>query len=145
MAPSGVVGRSSRQDWPNAVSRTATDHDLLLVIDDWVRLLEAEDYQAAFDFADPDPGQRWTADLVRLVIKSYGEADELQRATVEGVPTDVAQRKEVDRWPANARGTVGEVWYDLNIDGLASDLTATFDILELPEGLGLRLRDVHVM
>lgn len=127
------------------MSGLATDEDLIRVVDAWVSLLEAEDYEAAFNVADPDPPQRWTPELLRRVIKSYGESDPAQRATVLGVPSDVSQRKEVDRWPVNARGTVGEVWYDLNIDGVASDLTATFDVLALPDGLGLRLHDVHVM
>jgi hypothetical protein len=33
----------------------------------------------------------------------------------------------------------------LNIDGLASDLTATFWIVDTPGGLILRLNDIHVM
>jgi hypothetical protein len=55
------------------------------------------------------------------------------------------EREEVDRWKPNPRGEVGEIWYDLNIDGVASDLTATFRIVRVPGGLELRLNDVHVM
>jgi hypothetical protein len=65
--------------------------------------------------------------------------------TVRGVPSDVQQRKEVDRWEPNENDEVGEIWYDLNIDGVASDLTATFVMVDVDEGLSLRLRDIHVM
>lgn len=45
----------------------------------------------------------------------------------------------------NRYGEVGEIWYDLNIDGVASDLTATFRVVHVPEGLIVRLNDIHVM
>jgi hypothetical protein len=40
---------------------------------------------------------------------------------------------------------VGEIWYDLNIDGVVSDLTATFRVVRVPGGLVMRLNDLHVM
>jgi hypothetical protein len=124
---------------------TVTDAELLAFIDQWVGLLEREEYAGAFALTDHDPTTGWTADLLREVIKSYDEADPTQRVTVLGVPTDVWQRKCVDRWAPNPRGVCGEIWYDLNINGRASDLSATF-ALEMGEaGLVVRLSDVHVM
>jgi hypothetical protein len=64
--------------------------------------------------------------------------------TLHGEPTDVVQRKRVQRYSKNARGFVGDVWYDLNINGLTSDLTATFGLREVPGGLALVLDDIHV-
>ena len=124
---------------------TATDQELIAVIDRWTSLLEREAYSEAYQLTDHDPGMGWTPELIRWVIKGYGEASPTQRVTLAGKPTDITQRKEVTRWPQNRLKGVGEVWYDLNIDGFASDLTATFWIVSTPAGLTLRLNDIHVM
>jgi hypothetical protein len=87
----------------------------------------------------------WTPELIRQVVKSYGDAVPTQRVTLVGKPTDITQRKEVTRWEKNRMKGIGEVWYDLNIDGFASDLTATFWIVESGDGVTLRLNDIHVM
>jgi hypothetical protein len=50
------------------------------------------------------------------------------------------------KWePTNRAGEVGEIWYDLNIDSVASDLTATFRLVRVPGELLVRLDDIHVM
>jgi hypothetical protein len=127
------------------LSETATDAELIAFVDQWAALMEQEDYAAAHALTEHDAHQGWTPDLMREVVKGYGEAQDEQRVTVAGVPSDIAQRKEVDRWEINASGEVGEVWYDLNIDGVASDLTATFRLVRVPGGLVMRLNDIHVM
>lgn len=119
--------------------------ELIAFIDRWAALPEAEDYEAAFAVTDHIPEMRWTPSLVREVIKNYGDANSSQRVTVEGVPTDITQRKEFARWPSNAHGCFGEVWYDLNIDGRASDLTATFALKWTDGGVTVHLNDIHVM
>jgi hypothetical protein len=124
---------------------TTTDADLIAFLDRWAALMEREDYAAAHAFTEQDSYQGWTPNLMRQAIKSYGDAREDQRVTVVGVPSDVTQRKDVSRWPENKHGVIGEVWYDLNIDGIASDLTATFDIVRTANGLVLRLCEIHVM
>jgi len=125
---------------------TVSDADLIAFADRWAALLEQEDYEAAYEFTAHDQYHGWTPALIREVIKSYGEARPDQRVTVAGVPSDISQRKEVDRWkPQNSAGEVGEVWYDLNIDGVASDLTATFRLVRVPGGFLVRLSDIHVM
>jgi len=107
--------------------------------------MELEDYSAAFAYTSHIPEMKWTADLVREVIKSYDEADPKQRVTLAGQPSDVHQRKDVTRWPINQYGEIGQIWYDLNINGLASDLTATFRVVRSAEGLIIKLNDIHVM
>jgi hypothetical protein len=127
------------------LSSTSTDDDLLAFVDRWASLLEKEAYSEAYQLTEHDPDMGWTSELIRSVIKSYGKASPTQRVTLAGKPTDISQRKEVTRWPQNRLKDIGEVWYDLNIDGLASDLTATFWIAATPAGLILRLNDIHVM
>ena len=127
------------------LAETSADIDFIAFVDRWAALMEQEDYAAAYAFTEHDPYQEWTPDLMRQVIKSYGEELTDQRVTLAGVPSDISQRKEVRRWTENKHGVVGEIWYDLNIDGVASDLTATFDIARAPGGLLVRLGEIHVM
>jgi hypothetical protein len=128
-----------------ALPASASDNDMLRFIDGWAALLEREDYAAAFAYTDHDPAMEWTPDLIREVIKAYGERRPDQKVTVAGMPTDVTQRKEVDRATKNGNGRVGAIWYDLNIDGVTSDLTATFDVIFEQGKLRILLNDIHVM
>lgn len=109
------------------LAHDATDRDVLECADRWAVLLAAESYGEAFSFTAQDPRRGWSPELIRSVIKAYGDAGETQRVTVDGQPTDVTQRKDVDRWSNPRTDSIGEDWYDLNLDGLVSDLTATFD------------------
>jgi len=127
------------------LAKTITDAELIAFVDRWVAHLEREDYEAAFAFTDHIPEMNWTPSLVRQVIKSYGDAEPNQRVTVEGVPTDISQRKRVDRWPTNSHGCFGGIWYDLNIDGKASDLTVSFVLKWAKDGVTVHLDDIHVM
>ena len=101
---------------PPQIPAHATDADLIAIVDGWAGLLEAEDYQAAFEATEHVADMGWTPDLIRRVIKAYGDADPAQRVTVAGEPTDVTQRKEVYRYEAARPGGIGYVWYDLNIN-----------------------------
>jgi hypothetical protein len=130
---------------PVHLPATASDDDLLRFVDGWVRLMEREDYVAAFGFTEHDPYMRWTPALLCEVIKAYDKSDPAQRVTLDGKPTDVHQRKEVTRWGENRPGGIGEIWYDLNIDGYVSDLTATFAIKPCADGFTIVLGDIHVM
>lgn len=87
----------------------------------------------------------WTPDLMRFAITQYGDAEPGQKVTVEGKPTDITQRKSVQRFAKNRHRYVGEVWYDLNINGFVSDLTATFFLRDDGDRLILELNDLHVM
>jgi hypothetical protein len=127
------------------LSASASDDELLTFIDAWAALMEREDYASAFAYTDHVAEMGWTPDLIRDVVKAYGDGRADQKVTVAGEPSDVSQRKAVQRWKNNAYGEVGEIWYDLNIDGVASDLTATFRIVQGRDGLTIRLNDIHVM
>ena len=127
------------------LDKTATDDEMIRFVDQWATLMEEEDYEAAFAFTDHIPSMRWSPSLIRKVIKSYDRCDPAQKVTLRGESTDITQRKDVTRWPRNKYGEIAEVWYDLNIDGFASDLTATFRIVETAVGLEGRLNDIHVM
>jgi hypothetical protein len=123
----------------------ASDAAILAAVDRWAALLEAEEYTAAFDATEHDPAMRWTPELMRDVVTQYGDAEPGQKVTLDGKPTDITQRKNVRRFAKNKHGFVGHVWYDLNINGFASDLTATFGLRGEGAGLALVLDDIHVM
>lgn len=120
-----------------------TDEQFLAYADMWVSLLEAEDYEGALAMVRSGP--EWTPELLGKVIKSYGDADPAQTVTLEAKPTDVSQRREVERWDDAPNGTTGGIWYDLGINGFTTDLTATFTICAAEGGLELWLDDIHVM
>lgn len=125
--------------------RDISDTALIAFADQWAALLEAEDYERAFQFTDHIPEMNWSPHLMRVAIKGYGDALPQQKVTVAGQPTEITQRRVVSRWRRNALNEVGEIWYDLNIDGFVSDLTATLRVVETPEGLVIKLNDIHVM
>jgi hypothetical protein len=124
---------------------TISDADIIAYVDGWASLLEAGDYQGAYDATAHSAEMSWTPELIQVVIEQYGDAEPSQHVTVVGTPPDVRQRKEVDRWPVNCNGSVGQVWYDLNINGAVSDLTATFTLLQEESGMRIYLNDIHVM
>lgn len=124
---------------------TATDPELIAFIDRWAELLEREDYDAAFAMTGHEPHMGWTPALIREVITSYDEAVPGQKVTLHAGPAGMNQRKEVDRWTDPGNGSVGEIWYDLNINGFASDLTATFYVVRTDDGIAIELNDIHVM
>ncbi len=124
---------------------TVSDDELINFVDQWVGLLEREEYQAAFDFTDHVSEMGWSASLIKTAIKSYGDCDSNQLVTLEGKSTGFAQRKDVNRWPTNTHNCFGEIWYDLNINGKVSDLTATFCLVWADEGVSVQLNDIHVM
>ena len=128
-----------------SVPATATDADLIAIVDQWVALLELEDYEAAFSMTSHVADTGWTPALLREVIQGYGDARPGQRVTLHGVPTDVTQKKEVTRWRTERHGFFGELWYDLNIDGKATDLTATFSLKQTGGRVTFYLNDIHVM
>ena len=134
---------------------SATDSDIILAVEDWLRLLEREDYHTAAAEIDSPPGASWTAEILRDCVnyQGYGDRDHY-RVTLEGAPRvhnidgrvyTTTQRKDVNRSSEpNDGGELHEVWYDLCLDGELSYLTATFRLVRVQQGLALRLYDICV-
>ena len=134
----------------------ATEDAIIAFIDEWVTLLEAEDYDRAFALTAHSAGTKMTASLFGDHIKlqaflhsqdfdpAYGELNPKCRVTLHGVATHMTQVKDVDRWPKNARGQVGEIWYNLNFDGFVTEYTALFEILDDGDGLVIALGSIGV-
>lgn len=134
----------------------ASDDAILAFVDEWAAMLAAEDYDRAFAFTAHVRGSNFTPVTFRAHVElmahlhasswevQYGVLDPKYRVTLQGAPTHKTQTKWVERWPKNARGEVGEIWYDLNFDGFATDYTATFEIQYDGEGLTIALIDIGV-
>jgi hypothetical protein len=123
---------------------TATDAELLAYLDQWAALLERGDYDAAFAHTDHLPEFGWSAALIHETISWFGPHDPNRRVTVAGGPTTRTEWRVVSRWPEPVNGTVADVWYGLNVDGRATDLTAVFLVGSSPDGLRLYLQDISV-
>lgn len=91
----------------------------------------------------------WCAESLAEVIESYGNGG-INEVTLNNDGTSIdgvgkvslfVQRKEVDWFD----DTQGAVWYDLNINGRVSDLTATFNLEKKAGQLLLKLHDIHMM
>jgi hypothetical protein len=143
---------------PGTLAANASDEAIIDLIDQWVELLEQEKFEEALIFLETEPF--WTADLIKEIISEYGSAVN-DRVTLynNGTRLDgdgrihvAEQRKEVEwydeerakdvSWSDKSRG---DVWYDLNVNGMVSDLTATFDLERRDGRIHVILQDIHVM
>jgi hypothetical protein len=135
----------------------ASTAEILKAVEGWVNLLEQEDYERAYAYTEQDEQYQWTPDLIQSVIYSYGfqvlhSHDEFYRITP--VNTDSAgnrsPRQEVDFYQeplleeAKEAAIIGQVWYDLPLNGEWSDLTATFKVVRRETYLTLELAEIRV-
>jgi hypothetical protein len=68
---------------------SASDEELIRFVDRWAQLMEQEDYSATFDYTAQHPKLEWSPEVMRTVVKSYGDADPKQRVTAHGqLPVD---------------------------------------------------------
>ncbi|MFD2717520.1 hypothetical protein ACFST9_02265 [Hymenobacter monticola] len=145
---------------PATLASAATSEEVIGLVDQWTVLLEQEKYEEAYAFLEAEPF--WSAVLIKEIIQAYG--DELKNKVTllnNGTAVDSAgnirpakQRKEVE-WYSEKRSLEegigwfdenrGDVWYDLNINGFVSDLTATFNLEKRNDRLHVILQDIHVM
>ncbi len=132
------------------LSASASDAEILAVVESWVAFLVAEDYERAYGMTAHEPYYQWTAKLIREVIEGYGLPDPHPEgpfkvtplATAKGGPTPWHKVERDD--PPRCNGAIANVWFDLPLNGEWSDLTATFSIHPLDEGIVLSLNEIHV-
>jgi hypothetical protein len=133
-----------------------TDQAVRSAIERWVGLLVEQRFEEAL--AMLVPSEQWTPELLGNVIRNYGFVEPREDGRRFSVTAPAATPEGGDSrfevtWlerPVRNRldfapDLLGHARYDLPLDGVWSDVTATFDILDLPEGAALALDDVHVM
>jgi hypothetical protein len=133
-----------------------TDKAVRSAIERWVGLLADQRFEEAL--AMLAPSEQWTPELLGTVIRNYGSVEPREdgrtfSVTAPAVTTEGGDARFEVTWldpPLTNRldyapDLLGHARYDLPLDGAWSDVTATFDILALPDGVALALADVHVM
>jgi hypothetical protein len=134
--------------------RDASDDEILDLVRKWVAALAADDYAAAYQMTAHDPYWQWTPNLMRNVIAGYGlpepqpdgvmhHVTPLETAKGGPSPRFVVTKYEPPRNEPNGE-ILGDVCFDLPLDGEWSDLTARFEILFDAEGLKLVLNEITV-
>jgi hypothetical protein len=132
----------------------ATDADLLAVVRSWVDLLAAGKYaQAQAMLVRAEKERDWPPQRVAEVIAAYKPPPQAgAERPVRVTPVRTARvayflpRHAVSRWGEGCRpGVVGDIHFDLPINGAWSDLMATFFFRRVPGGLALELWDLHVV
>ena len=114
-------------------------------------------YQNAYAYTEHDEYYQWTPELIREVIYGYGlpephPSGEIFKVTAvdlagieNGKPShEVNYYEEPLPYEEKKAEIIGQVWYDLPLNGAWSDLTATFQILRRQTYLTLELAEIHV-
>ena len=121
---------------------------VLALVERWVSLLVERRYEDALVLLVPNAD--WTAALLEKVIANYGFVEPRSDGRTFFV-TPIASalgsgpRASVTWYESARENVVGDVCFDLPLDGEWSDVTATFDIVAVGEGVALELDDVHVL
>ncbi|MES2731123.1 MAG: hypothetical protein V4714_05220 [Bacteroidota bacterium] len=135
----------------------ATPTEILKAVEAWVKFLEQEDYPKAYAYTEHDEYYQWSPELIKEVISGYGLPEPHPNGEVFKV-TSVDPARNQDRMPCQEVNyndeplpyeekeaeIIGQVWYDLPLNGEWSDLTATFQILKREAYLTLELAEIHV-
>jgi hypothetical protein len=131
---------------------SASDTDLFAVVKQWAEVLAAEQYEQAYGMTAHIPYYRWTPDLIRQVIEGYGLPEPHPRGPFRVTPSAqasgdryelVAERYE-EPIPSGAIGAIGEIRFNLPLNGEWSDLTARLTIHPVEQHLVLCLDEIHV-
>src|SRR5262249_55871439 len=136
------------------VSSTAAD--ILALVEQFVDNLATRDYGVAHSLLRQSQHYAyWTPALIEEVISSYGpptgESDvERSQVTARSSAREAGYSpcREVTFYeePSTLRdASIGDVHYDLPINGVWSDLTAIFGIHRDEAGVTLELEDIHVL
>ena len=127
----------------------ATDEMILAAVRRWVGLLAVDDVEAAVRFLYQGDGAGSIgadASSLRACIAQYEPGEPLSREPARVTPAETATGpfqplQEVFR---RDDGTVSSVDFALPINGQWSELVAFFDVVSVPTGLALALRDAYV-
>lgn len=127
----------------------ADDEVILAAVRRWVALLAADDVEAAVRFLYQGDGAGSigaSASSLRASIAQYEPAAPLRQEPARVTPAETAGGPfepvtEVFRLDD---GTVSGVDFTVPVNGEWSELVAFFDVVTVPDGLALTLRDAYV-
>ncbi|PLY41126.1 hypothetical protein CSZ94_17610 [Janthinobacterium sp. ROICE36] len=127
-----------------------SDTQILDLIDAWIADLARGDYACAHARTAHDAYYGWTPALLRAVIEGYGSPEayadgSVYRVTPAAQASGAPHERCVER-PAKQDGdmAIAEARHALPLNGVWSDLTATFRVQSTALGARLVLQDIHV-
>ena len=132
------------------IPQRASDDQILDAVRDWVNALSQENYDRAFVLTAHETYYQWTPALLRKTIEGYGLPEPHPKGPFKVSPIETAAghinpRHVVERFSETTENSpIGEIWFDLPLNGNWSDLTATFTIHRWNDGLVIALSEVHV-
>ena len=135
------------------LNRDASAVEILELVRKWVAALASDDYAEAYRMTAHDPYWQWTPELMRKTVAGCGLPEPCADGVIHRVTSPEAAKGERARAAVtkyeepriDANGQiVGEVHFELPLDGDWSDLTARFEILVNEDGLNLVLNEIHV-
>jgi hypothetical protein len=130
------------------IDRAPSDEELLRFVDQWIDALACGDYAGAFAMTEHDPYYRWSPELIRSVIQGYGlpephRSGETFSVTSREAATGGPPDREVNRETIRP-DVLAEVICDLPLNGVWSDLTATFRAERRADSVAIVLQEIHV-
>lgn len=146
-----VTGYQKKATFMTVFPNDPSSEALLAFLEAWVERLEDDDYEGAFEMTFVPEDAYWTPDLMRRVISNYGTIDDREdghRFKVSfprNFHSGNVGQFDVLRFEGNPPENLGEVIYDLPLDGNWSDVTAIFRIVRRDDGVVLQLKDIHVL
>lgn len=130
----------------------APDDEILSAVRSWVELLAADNFEAGYAMLQHYPNEPWAPDFLRMWISNYGWHDPMKDGStfrVTSWKTATGREKhyqDVVRYDSPAADhSLGDVHFDLPLNGEWSDLTAIFSFFNHAGFLVLQLDDVHVL
>ena len=129
--------------------REASDEMILAAIRRWIGLLAEDDVEAAVQFLYQGEGAgslAASASSLRESIARYEPGKPLRQEPARVTPAETAGGpfEPVEEVFRREDGVVSSVDFALPINGEWSELVAFFDVVTVPDGLALALRDAYV-
>lgn len=141
---------------PISLNFPASAEEIENFIHTWLDYLAREDYRTAYHMTVHDPYYEWTPELMEKMINGYGFFPEPNDIIFK--VTDWRTATNMDRVRYNEisffekakvrqraiYSIIGDIWYDLPLNGQWSEVTATFNILRLEDLIYIELNEIHV-
>lgn len=122
----------------------ATDTIIIEAIKEFIGLLAEEQYGGACDFLFHPPTYDWFSSPEQIKSALYEYLHDRHRITPIEEATGIC-REECEYGTCREDGNVeGTAWFALPVDGIWSDLMATFQVQIIEKALVLSLESIHV-
>jgi hypothetical protein len=128
----------------------ADDPAVIAAVRQWAELLAAGDFEAAVEFLSHGEGTNrlaGTASDLQAWLARYEPAPPMEPGPAVVTSPETADDTHFEALQEVFRrddGTIAGVDFSMPVNGVWSDLIAFFDVVEVPGGQALLLRDIYV-